>query len=112
MNYNSWVFWVLFAIVFIPYWRLKHRQQNMLLLVVSYLFYGSWDYRFLFLILISTVIDFIGGLGVAGVEVSRRRQRALAGLIVAAAFLRCSNIQYGPFFRALAHADAGGMLSS
>src|SRR5258705_13142956 len=71
MNYNNWVFWILFAIVFIPYWRLRHRQQNMLLLVVSYLFYGFWDYRFLFLILISTVIDFIGGAGAPGLEIPR-----------------------------------------
>src|SRR5438067_1139197 len=112
MNYNSWVFWVLFAIVFIPYWRLKHRQQNMLLLVVSYLFYGSWDYRFLFLILISTVLDFIGGLGVAGVEVETKRQRALAWLIVGASVLLCSNIHYGELLGGLVHFDFARMISA
>ena len=35
-------------------------------LVASYVFYGFWDYRFLFLILLSTIIDFIGGLGCGG----------------------------------------------
>lgn len=112
MNYNSWVFWVLFAVVFIPYWRLKHRQQNMLLLVVSYLFYGSWDYRFLFLILISTVIDFIGGLGVAGVEVSRKRQKALAWLIIGASALLCTNVQYGALFGGLIHGDMAAVAAA
>src|SRR5260370_7638151 len=66
MNYNPWIFWIRFAAVYVPYWRLGHRKQNALLLVSSYVFYGFWDYRFLFLILISTAIDFIGGLGLAG----------------------------------------------
>ena len=83
MNYNSWAFWLLFAAVFVPYWRLSHRGQNTLLLVASYVFYGFWDYRFLFLILISTVIDYIGGLGVAGVRLRPAgRLAALGGLIV------------------------------
>jgi alginate O-acetyltransferase complex protein AlgI len=82
MNYTSWVFWALFAVVFLPYWRLKHRHQNTLLLVASYLFYGFWDYRFLFLILISTVIDYIGGLGVAGKRLSRNSLLTLAALLI------------------------------
>ena len=81
MNYNSWEFWWLFACVFVVYWRLNHRGQNALLLVASYIFYGFWDYRFLFLILISTVIDFIGGLGVAGVRLAPKRLARLGLLI-------------------------------
>jgi hypothetical protein len=45
MNYNSWAFWLLFAAVFVPYWRLGHRWQNRLLLVASYVIYGFWDFR-------------------------------------------------------------------
>ena len=59
MNYTSWTFWILFALVIVRYWRLSHRHQNDLLLVASYFFYGVWDYRFLFFILISTSIDYI-----------------------------------------------------
>ncbi len=87
MNYNSWAFWLLFAAVFVPYWRLGQRGQNTLLLVASYVFYGCWDYRFLFLILLSTVIDFIGGLGVAGVRLSLVRLAALGALLVGSALL-------------------------
>src|SRR5262245_38472816 len=95
MNYNNPTFWFLFLAVFAPYWRLSHRRQNDLLLVASYVFYGFWDYRFLFLILISTVIDFIGGLGVAGVRLSRRRLAGLGALLLVGALALCSGVQYG-----------------
>src|SRR5207245_260548 len=94
MNYNDPTFWLLFAAVYAAYWRLTHRQQNDVLLVASYVFYGFWDYRFLFLILISTVIDYIGGLGVAGVELPRNRRVRLAALLVGSALVLCSNVHY------------------
>src|SRR5436305_2069000 len=94
MNYNSWTFWLLFLVVFAPYWFVSHRRQNQLLLVASYFFYGFWDYRFLFLILISTVIDFIGGLGVAGVRLGAARLRNLGLLLGASAVLLCTPIDY------------------
>lgn len=61
MLFNSYVFLAFFAAVFALYWgvRKHHRAQNLLLLVSSYVFYGYWDYRFLFLIALSTVIDFL-----------------------------------------------------
>ncbi len=86
MNYNQLAFWLLFLAIFLPYWRLPHRAQNLLLLVGSYVFYGFWDYRFLFLILLSTVIDFIGGLGVGGVRLSPKRLWSLGALVIGASF--------------------------
>jgi D-alanyl-lipoteichoic acid acyltransferase DltB (MBOAT superfamily) len=56
--FNSFQFFVFLAIVLTAYWLLSHRRQNLLLLLASYVFYGWWDYRFLSLILISTVVDF------------------------------------------------------
>ncbi len=87
MSYNQLQFWLLFAGLMVPYWWLPHRWQNRVLLVASYAFYGFWDYRFLFLILISTVIDFIGGLGVAGVRLSRRRLVSLGAIVGGGALL-------------------------
>src|SRR5437879_3853939 len=101
MNYNSWTFWLLFALVFVRYWQLDHRRQNRLLLVASYIFYGFWDYRFLFLILISTVIDFIGGLGVAGVRLAPARLRNLGLLIIGSAVLLCTPIDYRGLYQGL-----------
>src|SRR5581483_11773676 len=105
MNYNTPTFWLLFFSIIVFYWRLSHRNQNTLLLVASYAFYGFWDYRFLFLILISTVIDFIGGLGVAGRQLPHRRLRNLALLLIGSSFLLCSNVQYRTLWNGITHSD-------
>ena len=68
------------------------------LLVASYVFYGAWDYRFLFLILLSTVIDFIGGLGVAGVELPARKRRNLGVLLIGSSILLTAGIRYDLLF--------------
>lgn len=61
MLFNSLDFAVFIPIVFVVYWLLPHQKnwQNRWLLVSSYFFYGWWDYRFLSLILLSTVADFV-----------------------------------------------------
>jgi len=62
MLFNSTDFLFFLIIVFILYWFVFKRHlkaQNLLLLVASYVFYGWWDYRFLFLIFFSTIIDYI-----------------------------------------------------
>jgi alginate O-acetyltransferase complex protein AlgI len=66
MLFNSVTFLYFFSIVYFLYLLLfRHKGlQNLLLLVSSYIFYGYWDWRFLFLISISTVIDFFVGLGI------------------------------------------------
>lgn len=109
MNYNSWTFWILFLAVLLPYWQLTHRQQNRLLLVASYVFYGFWDYRFLMLVLMATGIDFVGGLAVAGVRLPLRRLMALAGLVIAGAALLCTGISYPALLGAAVRLDAAGV---
>jgi alginate O-acetyltransferase complex protein AlgI len=58
MLFDSPVYFVFLIVVVAVYWKLSHRQQNWFLLAASYLFYGWWDYRFLGLIMLSTVVDF------------------------------------------------------
>jgi alginate O-acetyltransferase complex protein AlgI len=59
--FNSPEFAVFFAAVFVLYWSLTHRAQNRLLLLAGYVFYGWWNVRFLYLIALSTVMDFTVG---------------------------------------------------
>lgn len=73
MLFNSFQFALFFLPVFAIYALLGHRWQNRFLLVVSYVFYGSWDWRFLSLILLSTVIDFCCGLALADWQSPRRK---------------------------------------
>lgn len=62
MLFHTYQFAVFFCIVFLLYLCLNKRWQNRMLLVASYVFYGAWDWRFLFLIFLSTVIDYNCGL--------------------------------------------------
>ena len=58
------------------YWLIRrHREQNILLLIASYAFYGAWDYRFLGLMLVSTITDFTVGRMLARTDDERRRKR-------------------------------------
>ncbi len=64
MLFNSIDFAVFLPIVFILYWFVTNknlRLQNFLIVVASYFFYGWWDWRFLSLILFSTLVDYIVG---------------------------------------------------
>ncbi|MCW3082642.1 MAG: acyltransferase [Bacteroidetes bacterium] len=65
MLFNSIGFAVFLPIVFILYWFFVNkslRSQNLLLLIASYFFYSCWDYRFLFLLIFSTALDYFTGL--------------------------------------------------
>jgi alginate O-acetyltransferase complex protein AlgI len=65
MLFNSVEFAFFFPIVFFLYWFVTQRSlrlQNLLLLISSYFFYGCWDWRFLFLLIFSTLLDFYTGL--------------------------------------------------
>ncbi len=75
MVFNSLVFLVFFLVVYGLYRALPHRGQNVLLLVSSYFFYGWWDWRFLSLIFISTLVDFWAGLAIEKAEDNQRRRR-------------------------------------
>ncbi len=64
MLFNSLDFAIFLPIVFALYWLLrKHlKLQNLLIAIASYMFYGMWDWRFLFLILFSTIVDYTMGI--------------------------------------------------
>ena len=58
MVFNSLHFVWFFVVVYAAYRVLPHRAQNWLLLVASYYFYAAWDWRFLGLLVASTLVDF------------------------------------------------------
>ena len=60
MLFNSLVFPIFLLTVWTLYVCLKHRAQNAMLVVASYVFYGWWDWRFLALLFISTLTDYYG----------------------------------------------------
>ena len=88
MFFNSLEYFVFLAIVLALYYSFSHRWQNYMLLAVSYFFYGYWDYRFLSLMLISTVVDFFAGRIVDHAKTESKRRIFLAiSMIVNLTFL-------------------------
>jgi D-alanyl-lipoteichoic acid acyltransferase DltB (MBOAT superfamily) len=65
MLFNSIDYAIFFTVIFALYWSLQSREirtQNVLLLLASYFFYGCWDWRFLFLLMFSTGLDYFTGI--------------------------------------------------
>lgn len=84
MLFNSIDFAIFLPIVFILYWFVANKKlklQNLLIVVASYVFYGWWDWRFLSLILFSTIVDFLVGLRL-GKEEDKSKRLALLWLSV------------------------------
>ena len=77
MLFNSFAFIAFFVVVYAAYVVLRHRAQNVMLLLASWFFYGSWDWRFLGLMLFSTAMDYGFGRLLARVRDPRRRKLIL-----------------------------------
>jgi len=86
MLFNSLEFLLFLPVCFIIYWFIVNRNiklQNAFILVASYFFYGWWDYRFLALIVFSTIIDYSIGIGInKSTEKTRRKTLLFISLIV------------------------------
>ena len=92
MLFNSFEFLIFLPIVFLLYWfvfdyamRGCKRQllwQNLLIVVASYIFYGWWDWRFLILIAITTVLSFLSGIGIEKAPTQRSKKAVMIANIV------------------------------
>jgi alginate O-acetyltransferase complex protein AlgI len=77
MLFDSIHFAFFLPLVFILYWFVFNKKlstQNILLLVSSYFFYACWDYRFLFLLIFSTLLDYYTGLKMHQSKETRTRK--------------------------------------
>lgn len=77
MIFNSISFAIFLPIVFIFYWYLNNKKlvlQNLLLLASSYFFYACWDWRFLFLLVFSTLLDYYTGLKMSDAKNQNRKK--------------------------------------
>jgi alginate O-acetyltransferase complex protein AlgI len=77
MLFNSIDFAIFLPIIFILYWFVTNKNlkvQNCLIVVASYTFYGWWDWRFLSLILFSTIVDYLIGISLSKQENQSKRK--------------------------------------
>lgn len=85
MLFNSIEFAIFLPIVFILYWFVFQKNiklQNLFIVIVSYIFYGWWDWRFLFLIIFSTAQDYFLARMLINEENERKRKWILATSII------------------------------
>ena len=92
MLFNSFEYLIFLPIVFLLYWfvfdyalgNCKHQLllQNLFIVVVSYIFYGWWDWRFLILIAITTVLSFLSGIGIEKAPTQRGKKAVMIANIV------------------------------
>lgn len=91
MLFNSIDFAIFLPIVFILYWFVLNknlRLQNFLIVIASYVFYGWWDWRFLTLIIFSSLVDFFVGLNLKNQQNNKKRKLLLwTSIIVNLGFL-------------------------
>lgn len=91
MLFNSLDFAVFLPIVFILYWFVVNRKlkyQNVLIVIASYVFYGWWDWRFLTLILFSTLVDYLVGYALSNErKISRRKVLLWISIVINLGFL-------------------------
>lgn len=79
MLFNSIDFAIFLPIVFILYWFVTNKNlklQNLLIVISSYIFYGWWDWRFLSLILFSTILDYSIGISLSK-QVNQNKRKML-----------------------------------
>ena len=98
MLFNSFIF-LFFLLFVIPTYYLipRNGQKKFFLLVMSYIFYGYWDWRFCGLILLSTLVDFTIGQLIFKTQKERRRKLYLA-ISVAANLSILGVFKYFNFF--------------
>src|SRR5690554_882980 len=80
MLFNSIDFAIFLPIVFILYWFVANKNlklQNFLIVIASYVFYGWWDWRFLSLIIFSTIVDYSIGIALTKHKNKSKRKTLL-----------------------------------
>lgn len=79
MLFNSFAFAVFLPVVFILYWALPHRFRWILMLVASYYFYMSWNAKYVFLILFTTIISYAAARFLDKESSKKKKKWILAG---------------------------------
>lgn len=99
MLFNSPVFlFVFLPIVYFTFWRLKTKPQRYVwLILASYVFYSFWNYKFCALMLFSTVVAYVAGIGVAQLKKEQHRKWCLA-IAVTVDLLLLGFFKYFNFF--------------
>ena len=101
MLFNSIEFAIFLPIVFLLYWFVFQKNlklQNLFIVVVSYIFYGWWDWRFLFLIAFTSACTYVSGLLIEQFRNTPRKAKAVHMLNIVINLLILGVFKYYNFF--------------
>ena len=96
-QFTSLEFILFFILVFCIYWLLPKKFKNTFLLLASYVFYASWNYKFLLLIFTSTMVNYLCGIRIHNSKNIHSRKAFLV-LALAANLLLLAFFKYSNFF--------------
>ena len=108
MLFNSIEFAVFLPVVFLLYWFVFNKNlklQNAFVVVASYVFYGWWDWRFLFLIAFTSICSYAAGILIGKFRNQPKKAKAVNALNIVVNLLILGIFKYYDFF-ATAFADA------
>ena len=100
MLFNSLEFLIFLPIVFLLYWHVFKplRWQNFFVVVASYVFYGWWDWRFLLLILFTSLCSFASGILLQRFDESKKWRKVISGTNIAINIAILGVVKYYDFF--------------
>ncbi len=100
MLFNSFTFIIFLPVVFLLYWFVFKglKWQNFFVLVASYIFYGWWDWRFLILIVITSLSSYVCGLLIPRYEGRRNIQKAISAFNIILSLGILAVFKYYNFF--------------
>ena len=108
MLFNSLEYAIFLPVVFLLYWFVFNRNlkwQNLFIVVVSYLFYGWWDWRFLGLLVFTSLCTYASGLLIEKYKDTPRKAKLVSALNIVVNLLILGVFKYYNFF-ATSFADA------
>ncbi len=112
MLFNSIEYAVFLPIVFLLYWFVFNKNlklQNLFIVLVSYVFYGWWDWRFLFLIAFTSACSFAAGLLIEKYREEPKKAKAVSVMNIIINLLILAIFKYYDFFvTSFADAFLGG----
>ena len=107
MLFDTFQYWIFFAIVLLMLGALRPIAGKWLLVVASYVFYACWDWRFIFLLGASTLANWQFGLWIDRSEEARRKRAVIAAIafnLTTLGFFKYFNF-FADTFAALLHLD-------
>lgn len=100
MAFNSFIFWIVFPLLFLLYWAIPGRYmaaRKWYLIVVSYWLYMNWKPAFALVLLYVTLVTFYGAKCVAAIKENGKRKRSLISVLAVMALLPLLLFKYYAF---------------